>query len=75
MSEQQWPPHLDGACYTPGDGWFRPVRQSGGKVRREAIPAEEIRDAGLPEQPELADGQRMLVLRSQSLRNLLPRRA
>lgn len=70
-----WPPHMAGAWYTREDGWHRPVRQPDGKIRRVPIPLEEIRDAGLPERPELADWQQSLVLHPQPLRNLIPRRA
>lgn len=65
---------LEGACYTREDGWTRRVPGPDGNVRIEGIPLSELREAGLDEHPELADWQRMLVLRSQPLQNLIPRR-
>jgi hypothetical protein len=69
-----WPAHLEGACYTRDDGWFRPLRQPDGKIHREPIPAAEIRAAGLDEHPAMQDGQGMLFLQSQPPQNLIPRR-
>lgn len=69
-----WPPHLEGACYTREDGWTRRVPGPDGSVRVEAIPLDEIHEAGLPEHPDMQDWQRMLVLCSQPFQNLIPRR-
>lgn len=68
-----WPPHLEGVCYDREHGWYRPVRQPDGRIHREPIPAEEVRDAGLPQHPELGIGTTTLILQSAPLRNLLPR--
>lgn len=71
---KSWPAHLEGACYTREDGWFHAVREPSGKIRRAPIPAHVIAEACLDEHPELRDGITTLVLRSQPLQNLIPRR-
>lgn len=70
----RWPAALEGACYTREDGWFRPFRQSDGRILRTPVPADEIADAGLPEHPELDEWTKMLILNSQPLQNLISRR-
>lgn len=73
-SPRAWPPHLEGACYTREDGWTRLVPGPDGKVQAEAVPLRELHEAGLDEHPEMQDWQRMLVLRTHPLQNLIPRR-
>lgn len=70
----RWPPHLEGACYTAADGWTRRIPGPDGSVRVEPVPLGELQAAGLDEHPEMQDGLRMLVLRSQPFQNLIPRR-
>lgn len=68
-----WPSNLEGAYYTRGIGWSRPVRQPDGRIQHEPIPLDTTRAAGLPDHPELLDGINTLFLQSEPLRNLIPR--
>jgi hypothetical protein len=68
-----WPPHLEGACYTVEHGWHRPVRQPSGRIHHEPIPLDITRAAGLDDHPQLGEGITILVLRSEPFRNLIPR--